>query len=74
MKNAKKIFNIGQLILVLGSILYVVELLTHESWGFTMGITAVYVVSLVLILIGWIGTRDERRAAREAAKAEKEAA
>lgn len=74
MKNAKKIWNIGQIIMVLGSILYVVELLTMETPAFTMGITAVYAVSLVLMLIGWIGTKDERRAAKEAAKAEEEAA
>lgn len=74
MKNAKKIYNIGQLILVLGSILYVVELLTMETTAFTLAITAVYAVALVLMLIGWIGTRDERRAAKEAARAEKEAA
>lgn len=74
MKNAKKIWNIGQAILVLGSILYVVELLTMESAAFTMAITAVYAVSLVLMIIGWIGTKDERRAAKEAARAEKEAA
>ena len=74
MKNAKKLWNIGQLILILGSALYVVELLVHESWTFTLAICGVYAVALVLMLIGWIGTKDERRAAKEAARAEKEAA
>lgn len=73
MKNAKKIWDIGQLLLILGSILYVVELLTCDSWAFIMVISAVYAVSLVLMLIGWIGTKDERRAAKEAEKAAKAA-
>ncbi len=70
MKNAKRIFDIGQLILVVGSILYVVELLTIESKAMTLAITGIYLVSLVLILIGWIGTADERKAEKERKKQE----
>ena len=73
MKNAKKIGNIGTLLLILGSALYVVELILGESWPFIMVISAVYIVALVLMFIGWMGTKDERRAAKEAAKAEKKA-
>lgn len=73
MKNAKLIGGIGKLILVLGSILYVIELLGNESWSFTLAISGVYAVALVLIFIGWLGTRDERRAEKAAKRAEKEA-
>lgn len=73
MKNAKRIYGAGQLVLVLGSLLYLVELLYYESWAFTMFICGVYAVSVVLIFIGWIGTREERRAQKEREKAEKAA-
>ena len=73
MKNAKKIGNIGTLLMILGSALYVVELLLGDNWTFTLAISAVYAVALVLMFIGWVGTKDERRAAKEAAKAEKAA-
>ena len=81
MKNAKRIYDIGQWILILGSLLYVVELLTLESKALTLAITVIYLVSLVLILIGWLGTSEERKAEKErkkqeaaAKKAEKRAA
>ena len=70
MKNAARIFDAGQLILVLGSILYLVELTLVESPALTATIAVVYAISLVLILIGWIGTRDERRAEKERQKRE----
>ena len=73
MKNAAKIFDIGQMILILGSLLYLVELTVMESPVLTAVITAVYAVSLVLILIGWIGTKDERRAEKEKRKQEEAA-
>lgn len=73
MKNAKKIYAIGQLLLVLGSALYIVELLAYESWTMTLCICGVYAVALILMLLGWFGTRDERRARKAAEKAEKEA-
>lgn len=72
MKNAKKIYDIGQLLIVLGSILYVVELLTCDSWKNTLCIAGVYVVALVLTLIGWCGTKEERQAQKAQEKAEKE--
>lgn len=71
MKNARKIKGIGELLLILGSALYVVELLASDGWSLTLPICCVYVVALVLMGIGWYGTKDERRAAKEAAKAEK---
>ena len=81
MKNAKKIYDIGQWILIIGSLLYVVELVTLESKAMTLAITLIYLVSLVLILIGWLGTAEERKAEKErkkqeaaAKKAEKRAA
>ena len=73
MKNAAKIFDIGQLILILGSALYLVELTVMESPLLTTIIAVVYAVSLVLILIGWIGTKDERKAEKERKKQEEAA-
>lgn len=72
MKNAKLIGDIGRLVLILGSAMYVLELLWVETTAMTVAISCVYAVALVLMFIGWIGTRDERRAAKEAARAEKE--
>ena len=74
MKNAKLIGDIGQVFLVLGSALYLVELLWQASPSFTIPVCCIYAVSLVLMFIGWLGTREERRAAKEAEKAKKEAA
>ena len=74
MKNAKQIGGIGQVLLVLGSALYLVELLWQAAPSFTLPICCIYAVALVLLFIGWIGTRDERRAAKAAEKAKKEAA
>jgi len=71
MKNAKKIKGIGELLLILGSTMYVLELLASDGWSLTLPISCVYAAALVLMGIGWHGTKDERRAAREAAKAEK---
>ena len=73
MKNAKKIYDLGQILLVLGSVLYIVELLAYESWTMTLCICGVYAVALILMLVGWAGTRDERRARKAADKAEREA-
>ena len=74
MKNAKLIGNIGQLLLVIGSALYVVELLPQQVPGLVTIISIVYAVSLVLMLIGWIGTKEERKAKKAAKKAERQAA
>ncbi len=73
MKNAKKIYDIGQLLMVLGSVMYLVELLTMDNPTLTMAIAMIYVISLVLILIGWIGTKDERKAEKERKKQEEAA-
>ena len=74
MKNAEKIFNIGQWIMILGSIAYAVELLLLKTEALTMPLVGVYAVSIVLMLIGWIGTRDARKARKEQQKREAEAA
>lgn len=71
MKNAKKIKGIGELLLILGSAMYVLELVASDGWSLTLPICCVYAVALVLMGIGFAGTKEERRAAREAAKAEK---
>ena len=71
MKNAKKIKGIGELLMILGSAMYVFELVAADSLSLTLPISCVYAAALVLMGIGWYGTRDERRAAKEAAKAEK---
>ena len=73
MKNAAKIFDIGQLLMILGSALYVVELVWIETAALTTAIAAIYAISLVLILIGWIGTKDERKAEKERKKQEEAA-
>ena len=74
MKNAEKIFNIGQWIMILGSVIYAIELILLKTDALTLPLVAVYAVSIVLMLIGWIGTRDERRARKEQQKREAEAA
>lgn len=71
MKNAKKIKCIGELFLILGSAMYLFELLCSDGWTLVVPTTIVYIVALVLMGLGWYGMRDERRAAKEAAKAEK---
>lgn len=73
MKNAEKIFNIGQWIMILGSIAYAVELLLKTE-ALTLPLVGVYAVSIVLMLIGWVGTRDARKARKEQQKREAEAA
>ena len=73
MKNAAKIFDIGQLIMILGSALYLVELTLVENSVLTAAITVIYAISLVLILIGWIGTKDARKAEKERKKQEEAA-
>ena len=70
MKNAAKIYDIGQLVLILGSVLYLVELTLVEHPALTTAIAVIYAISLVLLLIGWIGTRDERKAEKERKKQE----
>ena len=74
MKNAEKIFNIGQWIMILGSIAYAVELLLLKTEALTLPLVGVSAVAIVLMLIGWVGTRDARRARKEQQKREAEAA
>ena len=74
MKNAEKIFNIGQWIMILGSIAYAVELLLLKTEALTLPLVGIYAVSIVLMLIGWVGTRDARKARTEQQKREAEAA
>ena len=74
MKNAEKIVNIGQWIMILGSIAYAVELLLLKTEALTLPLVGVYAVSIVLMLIGWVGTRDARKARKEQQKREAEAA
>ena len=73
MKNAARIFDIGQLLMILGSVLYLVELTIVENEALTTVIAVIYVISLVLILIGWIGTKDERKVEKERKKQEEAA-
>ena len=67
MKAAKTMGIIGRILLVLGSALYVAELLGMETKTLTLVICGIYAVALILMLVEWIATRDERRA-RKAAK------
>ena len=74
MKNAMKIYNLGQGIMVVGSVLYLAELLMQrESAGMTTAIAVIYIVALVLIGIGWLGTGEERKAEKERKKQEEAA-
>lgn len=73
MKNAMKLYNLGQALMVLGSALYLVEIFTLERKWLTAAITVIYIVSLILLAIGWLGTRDERRAERERERQEEAA-
>ena len=70
MKTIKTLGMIGRVLLVLGSALYVAELLGLETTTLTLVICGIYAVALVLMLIEWIATKDERRAKKAAAKAE----
>ena len=74
MKNAEKTFNIGQWIMILGSVIYAIELLLLKTEALTLPLVGVYGVAMVLMLIGWIGTRDARKARKEQQKREAEAA
>lgn len=69
MKNAGKIFDIGQVLMILGSVLYLAELFLKTE-KMTLPIAIVYIISTILMLIGWIGTRDERKARKEQQKRE----
>lgn len=71
MKNAKLMGNIGQLLMILGSALYLAELVWLKTEALTAFISIIYAVALVLMLIGWIGTKDVRKAAKEAAARKK---
>ena len=71
MNNAKKIYNIGEWIMVLGSLIYLIELLTQEQFNLTLPISIIYIISVVMIVIGFIGTKDERKAEKARLKAEK---
>lgn len=73
MKNAKRIGGVGQWIMVVGSALYVASLLTEETTLSILAISCIYIVAVVLMLIGWFGTKDERKAQKAAKKAEKQA-
>lgn len=73
MKNAMKIYDLGQLLMVLGSALYIVELFTIESKAMTLAITAIYLVSLLLTAIGYLGTSEQRKAEKEQRKREEAA-
>lgn len=71
MKHAKTIGDIGSILMVLGSILYLVDILSAVIIpGVQIILCCVYGAALVLMLIGHIGTREERKAR----KAEKKAA
>ncbi len=74
MKHANTIFGIGQALLVLGSALYVVELMPRQIPGLVTVISIIYAAALILMLIGWIGTKEERKAKKAQKKAEKAAA
>lgn len=74
MKNARMFTDIGQAALVLGSALYIVELLPNSSLSLVLPITIIYAAALILLLIGWCGSKEERAAKKAEKKAEKEAA
>ena len=82
MNKGKTIFSIGQIIMVIGSLLYILDLLFIESAKFSTVITAkfgtaaaqslsgsavdvlavIYAVAIVLMLVGWIMKRKDKKA------------
>ena len=62
MKNAKRIGGIGQLIMTIGSLLYVVSLLTVENTATVVAISCIYIVAIIMMVIGWIGSKGEKKA------------
>ena len=82
MNKGKKIFSIGQIIMVIGSLLYLLDLVFVESARFSTIIArkfgaalpqllssvavdvlaVIYAVAIVLMLIGWILKRKEKKA------------
>ena len=68
MKNAKLIGDIGDLLLVLGSLVYVYALLNMQTTLLTIVISVIYAAAVVLKLIHRHATCEERRAAKQAAK------
>jgi len=70
MKNAKLIGLIGDILLVLGSVVYVYALLNIQTAVLTAVISVIYGAAVVCKLVHRVATREERRAAKEAAKAE----
>ena len=70
MKNGKLIGSIGDILLVLGSALYMYTLIAKIE-PFVLAISLVYAVALVFKGIYMFMTREERKAAKAAAKAEK---
>lgn len=72
MKNPKMIGTIGDILLVLGAALYVYALLTVQTVLLTAAISVIFAAAVVLKLIYRVSTREERKAAREAAKGKAE--
>ena len=81
MNKGKTIFSIGQIIMIIGSLLYILDLVFIESAKFSTVITAkfgpaaaqslsssavdilavIYAAAIVLMLIGWIIKRKNRK-------------
>ena len=49
MKNAKKIYDMGQVILGIGSLMYLAELMSKGALVLTLPISCIYVVALVMM-------------------------
>lgn len=73
LKSAKKIYEIGQWIMVIGSAVYLFEMLTQERYNLILPISIIYIISVIMLVIGWFGTKDERREEKARLKAEKQA-
>lgn len=73
LEKAHKFSGIGQIILVIGSLMYVAELVGYGSKALTLALCVVYGISIVFMLIGWFGTKEERKAQKEKEKAQKAA-
>ena len=81
MNTGKKIFSIGQIIMIIGSLLYLLDLVFIESAKFSSIISikfgaavpqllsgaavdilaVIYGVAIVLMLIGWIMKRKDKK-------------
>ena len=58
--KANKVLFIGQLVMILGSLLYGIELIIGERNAFSTVVLAIYAVAIVLMFIGWLRGKKQK--------------